>query len=252
MPETAFNYHAYLQSSAWRARRNRRLQMAQWRCEACQGRRDLEVHHLTYARIGREWDQDLRVLCHACHNAEHQYRMGQHPIGRVYLKLIRRAAAMGGAGLTTADLMEDVKRLCAQHHVPYDTERIANAIALIGLDYQPPASERLRLADGTRTTTVLPYGDRCQCAACVAAGVQDRRIRLDPYTGEWLHGDALARWYGGADAMGIANVEYGLKPEDLAAFVRAMAKAKAMRPSEDVRADEQAARERAWEMGIEL
>lgn len=27
----------------------------------------LEVHHLTYARLGQERDDDLEVLCHDCH-----------------------------------------------------------------------------------------------------------------------------------------------------------------------------------------
>ena len=30
----------------------------------------LEVHHITYARLGHERDSDLRVLCHQCHDVE--------------------------------------------------------------------------------------------------------------------------------------------------------------------------------------
>ena len=32
----------------------------------------LDVHHLTYERLGREKDEDLRVLCRACHGDEHR------------------------------------------------------------------------------------------------------------------------------------------------------------------------------------
>ena len=29
------------------------------------------VHHLTYERLGEEWDEDLQLLCAPCHNLEH-------------------------------------------------------------------------------------------------------------------------------------------------------------------------------------
>jgi hypothetical protein len=37
-------------------------------CERCRtSGYKLEVHHLTYERFGREWDEDLQALCHPCH-----------------------------------------------------------------------------------------------------------------------------------------------------------------------------------------
>jgi hypothetical protein len=35
----------------------------------------------------------------------------------------------------------------------------------------------------------------CTCHACVVAGVSTQPQRRDPYTGEWMHGRDLARWY---------------------------------------------------------
>ncbi len=58
------------------------------RCQACGGAERLEVHHLTYERLGYERLTDLMVLCHACHAEAH----GQIP-------------ALGGpvTGLTVED-----------------------------------------------------------------------------------------------------------------------------------------------------
>jgi len=78
----------YLRSAHWRARRERALQLAGYRCERCGAPAPLDVHHLTYARIGRERDRDLRVLCRACHEDEH------HPLlalVRGLLRAVRRA-----------------------------------------------------------------------------------------------------------------------------------------------------------------
>jgi 5-methylcytosine-specific restriction endonuclease McrA len=63
-------YEAYINSAEWRRRRRRAIERAGYHCEKCgvsaQEER-LEVHHLTYERIGHERDEDLSVLCHACH-----------------------------------------------------------------------------------------------------------------------------------------------------------------------------------------
>ena len=63
-------YEAYINSAKWRRRRQRAIERAGYRCEKCgvsaQEER-LEVHHLTYERLGSERDEDLSVLCHACH-----------------------------------------------------------------------------------------------------------------------------------------------------------------------------------------
>lgn len=68
-------YQQYLHSPYWRAIRRRALIVAAWRCQRCgRGQRDdvrLEVHHLTYDRLGCEQPEDLEALCDDCHGAEH-------------------------------------------------------------------------------------------------------------------------------------------------------------------------------------
>ena len=69
------SYAAYLRSETWQATKRRKLSSVDWCCENCGaewGMTALDVHHLTYERLGREKDEDLRVLCRACHGDEHR------------------------------------------------------------------------------------------------------------------------------------------------------------------------------------
>jgi len=61
------DYYTYIISRAWRARRRQHLNNVGWKCEVCGARKFLEVHHLTYDRLGREKRKDLQVLCKPCH-----------------------------------------------------------------------------------------------------------------------------------------------------------------------------------------
>lgn len=65
------SYQAYLQSPEWAARRQQKLAETGYRCQGCSDDERLEVHHLTYDRVGHERPQDLMVLCHLCHAREH-------------------------------------------------------------------------------------------------------------------------------------------------------------------------------------
>lgn len=68
---TRVDYRAYLRSEAWRVTRRMMLDHAEHRCQVCNGTQLLQVHHRTYARLGRERFQDLTVLCDACHAKHH-------------------------------------------------------------------------------------------------------------------------------------------------------------------------------------
>jgi 5-methylcytosine-specific restriction endonuclease McrA len=60
-------YRAYLRSPQWQAMRARVLARDHYRCVRCGSRRQLEVDHLTYGRLGREWLSDCQTLCRPCH-----------------------------------------------------------------------------------------------------------------------------------------------------------------------------------------
>lgn len=64
-------YRAALASEHWRLLRERCRQETRNRCEAC-GKpyapgRPLELHHLTYERLGHEERDDVILLCLQCH-----------------------------------------------------------------------------------------------------------------------------------------------------------------------------------------
>lgn len=66
------SYDEYLASDWWQRRARAKRYSTGYRCEECgESDRVLHVHHLTYARLGRERDEDLEVLCESCHRGKH-------------------------------------------------------------------------------------------------------------------------------------------------------------------------------------
>lgn len=65
-------YDDYLRSDAWKRRAAKILNRAQGICEGCLTNPASEVHHLTYAHLGREFAFELVALCRACHARIHE------------------------------------------------------------------------------------------------------------------------------------------------------------------------------------
>lgn len=72
LARSTFDYHAYLLSPEWKARRDERINAAGRRCQVCNSPDRLNCHHRTYERIGRESPEDLVVLCEVCHGIFHR------------------------------------------------------------------------------------------------------------------------------------------------------------------------------------
>ena len=64
-------YAEYLTTTGWTYRAWQAKDRAGWVCEVCGSDGPLQVHHLTYARVGKERDDDLLVLCDECHARQH-------------------------------------------------------------------------------------------------------------------------------------------------------------------------------------
>lgn len=87
-------YQQYLQSPQWDEQRRAALQRAGHRCQSCDDDdTTLEVHHLTYERLGKEEPSDLETLCWRCHAAEH---------GKLNERMARREATLNEAELRAA------------------------------------------------------------------------------------------------------------------------------------------------------
>lgn len=83
-------YREYMHSDAWQRRRRRAIKRAGYACQRCGTGERLEVHHLTYARLGKERPADLMVLCHACHAAEHaRTRPRRDPLTAIVKRITR-------------------------------------------------------------------------------------------------------------------------------------------------------------------
>lgn len=64
-------YNAHMNSPEWFALRRKVLDRAGGTCEGCGVRKATQVHHLTYARLGREMLFDLVAVCSQCHESIH-------------------------------------------------------------------------------------------------------------------------------------------------------------------------------------
>lgn len=65
-------YREYLATPHWLVMRSVALVRAGFQCRHCEAEDvRLDVHHLSYARLGRETANDLIVLCGWCHADEH-------------------------------------------------------------------------------------------------------------------------------------------------------------------------------------
>lgn len=69
--EEEFVYADYLKSELWQAKREIALARAGYKCQLCSKTQNLNVHHNTYDRIGKELETDLVVLCRDCHAKFH-------------------------------------------------------------------------------------------------------------------------------------------------------------------------------------
>jgi 5-methylcytosine-specific restriction endonuclease McrA len=67
-------YVAHLASPEWQLIRKDKLERAGYRCERCgvsmNAGYTLDIHHLTYERLGDELPEDLLVVCRPCHKIE--------------------------------------------------------------------------------------------------------------------------------------------------------------------------------------
>jgi hypothetical protein len=133
-------YEDYLQTPWWRARRNRALALAGYRCQRCPAKRNLEVHHRTYERIGAELDDDLEVVCRGCHEGEH-FNQTQDGIA-VYVRIVSEVLReIGDAHFS--DIVEAAKCRCATLRIPYHGDRLHAAIARLvpRFPFRPAASQ---------------------------------------------------------------------------------------------------------------
>jgi 5-methylcytosine-specific restriction endonuclease McrA len=78
-------YINYINSDEWQAFRKRALAAFGNKCVRCEAPGSdviLQVHHLSYRRLGRERLEDVTVLCVPCHESKHKRWKGK----RIHVK----------------------------------------------------------------------------------------------------------------------------------------------------------------------
>lgn len=65
------DYKTYINSPEWQVKRLERLKLDHCQCQFCGSAVNVEVHHLTYRRLGHEDINDLITLCDNCHRSVH-------------------------------------------------------------------------------------------------------------------------------------------------------------------------------------
>ncbi len=71
------SYREYLKSDRWFRFRERILLKRGRKCEECGRRELLELHHLSYVRLGHERPADVKILCKFCHSVVDRHHMKQ-------------------------------------------------------------------------------------------------------------------------------------------------------------------------------
>lgn len=74
-------YQRYLKSSHWRTFRLGVIAGRGPYCQRCRSPKKIQVHHLSYERLGRELPDDVAVLCESCHQRAHDIYQPKHPAG---------------------------------------------------------------------------------------------------------------------------------------------------------------------------
>lgn len=70
-PMKYLRYADYLKTPHWKATRAAVFDSKGHFCARCHATLNLQMHHLTYERVGREAYEDLIPLCATCHQLEH-------------------------------------------------------------------------------------------------------------------------------------------------------------------------------------
>ena len=66
-------YKQYLKTEAWQLQRYKALERDNYKCVICSTDKRVEVHHITYKRVGQENLSDLVCLCRKHHQLQHDH-----------------------------------------------------------------------------------------------------------------------------------------------------------------------------------
>lgn len=65
------NYKEYIKTQEWKEKRDLCIKLANYQCNRCGCKHQLQAHHLTYKNIFKEKQEDIECLCRKYHQKEH-------------------------------------------------------------------------------------------------------------------------------------------------------------------------------------
>lgn len=80
--ETCIGYNSYLKSKHWELLRNGLIKPND-KCQICNEKKPLQLHHLTYENLGNEKPTDFLKLCDSCHKMAHKTEADLRKITRI-------------------------------------------------------------------------------------------------------------------------------------------------------------------------
>lgn len=104
----------YLKSDHWKEFRLSILNSCSHSCLGCYSKSKLQIHHLTYARLWKERQGDVMVLCESCHIKTH---------------LLWKTPPK--------EFTPDQLRICLKHFLYYSSQRIKESAAIRGKKNKP-------------------------------------------------------------------------------------------------------------------
>ena len=66
-------FPSYFSTSLWKRLKVLKLESTGFKCQICNSKKQLQAHHNTYERFGREKLEDLVILCDSCHRLFHDH-----------------------------------------------------------------------------------------------------------------------------------------------------------------------------------
>lgn len=137
----ALTYREYLKTTWWFSRRNQALRDAGYLCSVCRAKRELQVHHTSYERLGCEADDDLAVVCRGCHLGHH-YNETQQGIG-IYIRVLSEVIQELPEA-EFSDVIEEAKQRCASRKIHLHPDRFNAAVARVNgrVAFRPPERSR--------------------------------------------------------------------------------------------------------------
>lgn len=65
-------YSKYIVSESWKNFTKRFYKKNKKECASCSGKTEIDIHHMTYERLGHELMEDVVALCNDCHFSFHE------------------------------------------------------------------------------------------------------------------------------------------------------------------------------------